>query len=175
DVVGRLPLGGNRNQGPSEERGRCRSSDVDFATSGVLRSSTSSFPGRLPAVQTMVSLDGSDIHRRQHLDVHYHHVYQKLSRELPSLYRYISRQVFFSALYGKPSSRSFYQYEHRSWRLITCMWLHANDVHVVTNMLSLIIIGIRLEKEFGFLTGNSPSDLLASSLNSEDWALIPDI
>ncbi|KAK6926991.1 Peptidase S54, rhomboid domain [Dillenia turbinata] len=41
--------------------------------------------------------------------------------------------------------------EHQSWRLITCMWLHANVVHVLTNMLSLVIIGIRLEKEFGFL------------------------
>ena len=36
------------------------------------------------------------------------------------------------------------------WRLITCMWLHAGVVHLLINMLCLVIIGIRLEQEFGF-------------------------
>lgn len=40
---------------------------------------------------------------------------------------------------------------HESWRLITSMWLHAGVVHILANMLSLVFIGIRLEKEFGFV------------------------
>lgn len=39
---------------------------------------------------------------------------------------------------------------HQAWRLITCIWLHAGVVHLLANMLSLLFIGIRLEKEFGF-------------------------
>ncbi|ONK67748.1 uncharacterized protein A4U43_C05F3370 [Asparagus officinalis] len=42
-------------------------------------------------------------------------------------------------------------YDHEAWRLITCMWLHAGFIHLVSNMLSLVFIGIRLEQEFGFL------------------------
>jgi len=38
----------------------------------------------------------------------------------------------------------------QGWRLITCMWLHAGVVHLLINMLCLVIIGIRLEQEFGF-------------------------
>ncbi|GER57269.1 RHOMBOID-like 1 [Striga asiatica] len=41
---------------------------------------------------------------------------------------------------------------HEGWRLITCMWLHGGVFHLLANMLSLIIIGIRLEQEFGFGT-----------------------
>ncbi|KAL9368005.1 hypothetical protein Peur_039204 [Populus x canadensis] len=40
--------------------------------------------------------------------------------------------------------------KHQSWRLISCIWLHAGVFHVVANMLSLLLIGIRLEQEFGF-------------------------
>ncbi|MQL88785.1 hypothetical protein Taro_021369 [Colocasia esculenta] len=40
---------------------------------------------------------------------------------------------------------------HQGWRLITSMWLHAGVVHLIANMLSLIIIGIRLEQQFGFV------------------------
>jgi membrane associated rhomboid family serine protease len=40
--------------------------------------------------------------------------------------------------------------DHEGWRLITCIWLHAGVVHILANMLSLLMIGIRLEKEFGF-------------------------
>ncbi|CAH8321653.1 unnamed protein product [Eruca vesicaria subsp. sativa] len=42
-------------------------------------------------------------------------------------------------------------HEHQGWRLITCMWLHAGIIHLLTNMLSLIFIGIRLEQQFGFI------------------------
>lgn len=42
--------------------------------------------------------------------------------------------------------------EHEGWRLITCMWLHGGVFHLLANMLSLIVIGIRLEQEFGFGT-----------------------
>ncbi|KAK6152457.1 hypothetical protein DH2020_015092 [Rehmannia glutinosa] len=41
--------------------------------------------------------------------------------------------------------------EHEGWRLITCMWLHGGVFHLLANMLSLIVIGIRLEQEFGFV------------------------
>lgn len=40
--------------------------------------------------------------------------------------------------------------EREAWRLLTCMWLHGGVIHLVTNMLSLLFIGIRLEQEFGF-------------------------
>ncbi|CAL4951499.1 unnamed protein product [Urochloa decumbens] len=41
--------------------------------------------------------------------------------------------------------------DHEGWRLITCIWLHAGVIHILANMLSLVMIGIRLEKEFGFM------------------------
>ncbi|XP_022934845.1 RHOMBOID-like protein 1 isoform X1 [Cucurbita moschata] len=37
------------------------------------------------------------------------------------------------------------------WRLVTCNWLHAGVFHLLANMLSLLVIGIRLEQEFGFI------------------------
>ncbi|KAI8540350.1 hypothetical protein RHMOL_Rhmol09G0256200 [Rhododendron molle] len=42
-------------------------------------------------------------------------------------------------------------HEHQSWRLISCIWLHAGIIHLVVNMLSLVFIGIRLEQQFGFV------------------------
>lgn len=39
---------------------------------------------------------------------------------------------------------------HEGWRLITCIWLHGGLFHLLANMLSLLVIGIRLEQEFGF-------------------------
>ncbi|CAD6252463.1 unnamed protein product [Miscanthus lutarioriparius] len=39
----------------------------------------------------------------------------------------------------------------KGWCLITCMWLHAGVVHLLINILCLVIIGIRLEQEFGFV------------------------
>ncbi|CAI0539790.1 unnamed protein product [Linum tenue] len=41
--------------------------------------------------------------------------------------------------------------EHQGWRLISCIWLHAGLFHLLANMISLLFIGIRLEKEFGFI------------------------
>ncbi|XP_008784595.2 RHOMBOID-like protein 2 [Phoenix dactylifera] len=40
---------------------------------------------------------------------------------------------------------------NQGWRLVTCMWLHAGVIHILANMLSLLFIGIRLEREFGFV------------------------
>ncbi|GKV23072.1 hypothetical protein SLEP1_g32852 [Rubroshorea leprosula] len=40
---------------------------------------------------------------------------------------------------------------HQGWRLITCIWLHAGVIHLLANMLSLVLIGIRLEQQFGFV------------------------
>ncbi|KAJ6747087.1 RHOMBOID-RELATED [Salix koriyanagi] len=39
---------------------------------------------------------------------------------------------------------------HQGWRLISCNWLHGGFFHLLANMLSLLVIGIRLEQEFGF-------------------------
>ncbi|XP_044468398.1 RHOMBOID-like protein 3 [Mangifera indica] len=41
--------------------------------------------------------------------------------------------------------------KHQGWRLITCVWLHAGVIHLLTNMLCLVFIGIRLEQQFGFV------------------------
>ncbi|KAL8199673.1 hypothetical protein R6Q57_013241 [Mikania cordata] len=40
---------------------------------------------------------------------------------------------------------------HQAWRLVTANWLHAGLIHLVANMLSIVLIGIRLEQQFGFL------------------------
>lgn len=40
--------------------------------------------------------------------------------------------------------------EHQGWRLLTCIWLHAGVIHLLANMLSLLLIGVQLEQEFGF-------------------------
>lgn len=40
--------------------------------------------------------------------------------------------------------------QHQTWRLLTYAWLHGGVFHLLTNMLSLLFIGIRLEQEFGF-------------------------
>ena len=41
---------------------------------------------------------------------------------------------------------------HQAWRLVTSIWIHAGVVHLLANMISLLFIGIRLEREFGFGT-----------------------
>ena len=40
--------------------------------------------------------------------------------------------------------------QNEAWRLISCIWLHAGVIHLLVNMLSLMFIGIRLERQFGF-------------------------
>lgn len=40
--------------------------------------------------------------------------------------------------------------ENEAWRFFSCMFLHAGVVHLLANMFSLLFIGVRLEKEFGF-------------------------
>ncbi|CAM6096896.1 unnamed protein product [Calypogeia fissa] len=39
----------------------------------------------------------------------------------------------------------------QGWRLVSCIWLHAGVFHLIANMLGLLLIGIRLEQEFGFI------------------------
>ncbi|WCJ28309.1 RHOMBOID-like 1 [Euphorbia peplus] len=41
--------------------------------------------------------------------------------------------------------------DHQGWRLLSCIWLHGGVFHLLANMLSLLVIGIRLEQEFGFV------------------------
>jgi len=43
-------------------------------------------------------------------------------------------------------------HEHQGWRILTCIWLHAGVVHLLANMLSLVLIGLRLEQQFGYRT-----------------------
>lgn len=40
--------------------------------------------------------------------------------------------------------------EHEIWRLVSCISLHAGVFHILANMISLVLVGIRLEQEFGF-------------------------
>ncbi|KAG9142584.1 hypothetical protein Leryth_011677 [Lithospermum erythrorhizon] len=42
-------------------------------------------------------------------------------------------------------------HSHQVYRLFTCIWLHGGVFHLLANMLSLLVIGIRLEQEFGFV------------------------
>ncbi|CAD6204212.1 unnamed protein product [Miscanthus lutarioriparius] len=41
--------------------------------------------------------------------------------------------------------------EHQGWRLLTCIWLHAGVAHLLANMISLVLIGLRLEQLFGYV------------------------
>ncbi|XP_010529827.1 PREDICTED: RHOMBOID-like protein 4 [Tarenaya hassleriana] len=41
--------------------------------------------------------------------------------------------------------------QQEGWRLISCNWLHGGVVHLLVNMLTLLLIGIRMEREFGFI------------------------
>ncbi|KAL1214733.1 RHOMBOID-like protein 6 [Cardamine amara subsp. amara] len=40
---------------------------------------------------------------------------------------------------------------NEKWRLVTSMWLHGGIFHLLTNMINVIVIGVRLEQQFGFL------------------------
>ncbi|WOL18146.1 RHOMBOID-like protein 3 [Canna indica] len=42
-------------------------------------------------------------------------------------------------------------HQNQAWRLVTCIWLHAGLVHLLANMVCLLFVGIRLERQFGFL------------------------
>ncbi|KAL4571769.1 hypothetical protein LXL04_018534 [Taraxacum kok-saghyz] len=55
---------------------------------------------------------------------------------------------------------------HQGWRLITCIWLHGGLFHLLANMLSLLVIGIRLEQEFGFSKYTSSSTSALDSFHS---------
>uniref|UniRef100_A0ACD5U5I5 Uncharacterized protein n=1 Tax=Avena sativa TaxID=4498 RepID=A0ACD5U5I5_AVESA len=42
-------------------------------------------------------------------------------------------------------------HEREGWRLFACIWMHAGVVHLLANMLSLVLVGLRLEQQFGFV------------------------
>ncbi|KAK6938482.1 Peptidase S54, rhomboid domain [Dillenia turbinata] len=48
--------------------------------------------------------------------------------------------------------RSYLIQYHLSWRLLTCLWLHAGAIHLIINLCCVVIVGIQLEQEFGSLT-----------------------
>eukprot|EP00897_Mesotaenium_endlicherianum_P000926 jgi/Mesen1/10834/ME000093S10355 len=39
--------------------------------------------------------------------------------------------------------------EGQAWRIFSCMWLHAGFFHLLCNMIGVVYVGVRLEKEFG--------------------------
>lgn len=47
--------------------------------------------------------------------------------------------------------RSLVVQHKQGWRLMSAVWLHAGVFHLVVNMIALLIFGIQLEKEFGFI------------------------
>ncbi|XP_042478043.1 RHOMBOID-like protein 2 [Macadamia integrifolia] len=63
--------------------------------------------------------------------------------------------------------------EGQRWRLLSYMWLHGGLIHLLANMMSLLFIGLHLEKEFGFLkigllfVLSGLADSLSSSINLE--------
>lgn len=83
-----------------------------------------------------------------------------LSCLAPSLHRFAFQPFKENPLLG-PSSSTLEKmggldvnkvvHGHQAWRLFTCIWLHGGVFHLLANMLSLLIIGIRLEREFGFV------------------------
>jgi membrane associated rhomboid family serine protease len=40
---------------------------------------------------------------------------------------------------------------HQAWRLFTCIWLHAGVFHILIDIIALLVVGIRLEIDFGAL------------------------
>ena len=53
----------------------------------------------------------------------------------------------------------------QGWRLLSCNWLHGGVFHILANMLSLLVIGIRLEQEFGFsMFAETSSTAISSSI-----------
>ncbi|KAK9270653.1 hypothetical protein L1049_026235 [Liquidambar formosana] len=47
--------------------------------------------------------------------------------------------------------QNFLTNKHQTWRLFTCLWLHAGAIHLTVNLCSVVFIGIHLEQEFGSL------------------------
>ncbi|KAH9715011.1 hypothetical protein WN944_022318 [Citrus x changshan-huyou] len=48
-------------------------------------------------------------------------------------------------------SRNLVVYDGEIYRFFSCMWLHANVIHLLTNSLAILFIGVKLEEDFGFL------------------------
>lgn len=40
---------------------------------------------------------------------------------------------------------------HEGWRLLTSMWLHAGVFHIIGNLMGLLVLGIPLERQIGYL------------------------
>lgn len=55
---------------------------------------------------------------------------------------------------------------HQGWRLLSCNWLHGGVFHILANMLSLLVIGIRLEQEFGFSMYLQTNSFFVFSMNT---------
>ncbi|WJX48383.1 hypothetical protein P8452_34953 [Trifolium repens] len=42
-------------------------------------------------------------------------------------------------------------HQHQAWRLFTSMWLHAGVLHLLTNTVGILFLGIHFEKQFGIM------------------------
>lgn len=38
----------------------------------------------------------------------------------------------------------------QNYRLFSCMWLHGNVIHLIVNVLAILLMGVRLEEDYGF-------------------------
>lgn len=74
----------------------------------------------------------------------------KLGFIVKKLYLIIIKLLLFRLIQMGALDVSRVVNDNDGWRLITCMWLHGGVLHLLANMLSLLVIGIRLEQEFGF-------------------------
>lgn len=54
-------------------------------------------------------------------------------------------------------------HQRQGWRLVTSIWLHAGIFHLIANMLTLLLIGICLERQRGFGNFSLNNDLNACS------------
>ncbi|XP_024395107.1 RHOMBOID-like protein 2 [Physcomitrium patens] len=41
--------------------------------------------------------------------------------------------------------------QKEGWRLMSCVWLHAGVFHLLVNMIAVLVLGLPLEKTFGFI------------------------
>nr|XP_010910938.2 RHOMBOID-like protein 8 isoform X2 [Elaeis guineensis] len=77
---------------------------------------------------------------------------------LRPLGRFSFQPFFENPLFGPSSStlvkvgalqRTFVIQRHEKWRLMTCPWLHAGVIHLVLDVLSIILLGVHLQQDFG--------------------------
>lgn len=46
---------------------------------------------------------------------------------------------------------------HEGWRLLSAMWLHAGVLHTIGTILGMMLLGVPLERQLGFLKVGFPA------------------